>query len=91
MQPASNRHGEKLAVDVLEAARLLSLGKHSIRSFVRRGLIPAIKLGCRVLVPVRPLTSLVEARERLPTTRRWKQRTRALLAEVAKQAEGRVR
>ena len=42
----------RLAVDVLETARLLSLSKHTVRAYIRRGLIRAVRVGRRVLVPV---------------------------------------
>jgi excisionase family DNA binding protein len=42
---------EKLTVTVEEAARLLGIGRNSAYEAVRRGEIPAIRLGKRFLVP----------------------------------------
>jgi len=41
-----------LAVSVEEAGRLVGLSKHTIRKYIRQGLIDAVRVGRRVLVPV---------------------------------------
>ncbi len=56
---------EPLAVDVREAARLLSVSPHSIRRWIRTGRLHAIRLSRRVLVPVAECERL--AREGMAT------------------------
>lgn len=48
-----------LAVDVREAARLTSLSTFTIRRYIRRGQLRAIRLGRRVVVPLESLENLV--------------------------------
>ena len=55
---------EPLAVDVREAARLLSLSPFTVRSYIRKGHIRAVKLGARVIVPLAEVQRL--AREGIP-------------------------
>lgn len=55
---------EPLAVDVREAARLLSLSPHTIRAYISKGRIRAVRVGRRVLIPVVELERLV--REGVP-------------------------
>ena len=43
-----------------EAARLLSISKHTARDYVKRGLIPHIRLGRRILVPIARLRQLAD-------------------------------
>jgi excisionase family DNA binding protein len=43
---------EPLAVDVREAARLLSVSPRSIRRWIKAGRVQAIRLSTRVLLPV---------------------------------------
>jgi excisionase family DNA binding protein len=59
-QRAERKDGAPMVVDVLEASRLLSLSIHTVRSFIRRGVIPSIKLGRRVLVPVASLQRITK-------------------------------
>ena len=49
-----------LAVSVEEAGRLVGLSKHTIRKYIRQGLIDAVRVGRRVLVPVASLERLLE-------------------------------
>lgn len=55
---------EPLAVDVREAGRLLALSPHTIRAYIRKGRIKAVRVGRRVLVPAAELERL--AREGVP-------------------------
>ncbi len=55
---------EPLAVDVREAARLTSLSPYTIRRYIRKGRIRAVRVGRRVLVPVAELERL--ARQGVP-------------------------
>jgi len=50
---------EPLAVDVREAARLTSLSVFTIRRYIRRGILPAIRVGRRVIVPTEALRMLI--------------------------------
>ena len=53
---------EPLAVDIAEAARLLSLSPRTIRRHIRSGHIQAVYVGRRVLVPIDALRkTLTEA------------------------------
>ncbi len=56
---------EPLAVNVEEAGRLVGLSKHTIRAYIRKGILPAIHAGRRVLVPIVSLHRL--ARDGAPT------------------------
>lgn len=51
---------QPLAVDVREAGRLTSLSHHTIRAYIRRGKLRAVKAGRRVLVPISALQELCE-------------------------------
>jgi excisionase family DNA binding protein len=51
---------EPLAVDIREAGRLLSLSSRTIRRHIRSGRIKAVRVGRRVLVPVKVLTEMVK-------------------------------
>ncbi len=55
---------ERLAVDIREAARLTSLSPHTIRNYIRKGRIRAVRVGRRILVPVSSLEHLL--REAVP-------------------------
>jgi len=43
---------DTLSVSVAEAARLLGVSSYSIRNYIRRGELSAIRLGRRVLLPL---------------------------------------
>jgi excisionase family DNA binding protein len=51
---------EPLAVDIREAARLLSLSARTIRRHIQSGRIKAVRVGRRVLVPIEALTAMVK-------------------------------
>ncbi len=55
---------ERLAVDVREAGRLLSISPYTVRSYIRSGRIRAVKVGARVIVPVEEIHRV--AREGIP-------------------------
>jgi excisionase family DNA binding protein len=50
---------EPLAVDVEEAARLVSVSPHTIRRAIRSGRLAASRCGRRVLVPIESLRILL--------------------------------
>ena len=53
--------GDQLAVSVDEAARLLGVSRDLAYDLVRRGELPAVRLGRRIVVPRRSLELLLEA------------------------------
>ena len=50
-----------LTVSVPEAAGLLGLSRSSTYEAVRRGDIPSIRIGVRILVPIRRLEEMIDA------------------------------
>ena len=53
---------DRLAVDVREAGRLVSLSKYTIVDYVRRGKLRAVHVGRRVLIPMEALRELLEGK-----------------------------
>ncbi len=53
-------HDERLVVSVPEAARLLGISRTHAYELIARGELPSIRLGRRILVPLRPLMRLLE-------------------------------
>jgi excisionase family DNA binding protein len=51
---------EPLAVNVHEAARLLSLSHYTIRAYIKNGRIASIRIGRRVLIEPREIARLIE-------------------------------
>jgi excisionase family DNA binding protein len=47
-------HDERLVVSVPEAARLLGISRTHAYELIARGELPSIRLGRRILVPLRP-------------------------------------
>lgn len=54
----------KLCISVPEAARLLGLGRNSVYEAVRRGEVPAVRVGRRLVVPIRALEEWLESQTR---------------------------
>ena len=52
---------DRLAVSVDEAARLLDISRDLAYDLIRRGELPAVKLGRRIVVPRRQLEVLLHA------------------------------
>jgi excisionase family DNA binding protein len=50
---------EQLAVSVPKAAQSLSISTRFCYDMVERGLLPSVRLGRRILIPVDALTALV--------------------------------
>ena len=50
----------KLTVTVTEAAEILGIGRNTAYEAVRRGEIPTIRIGKRILVPVAALERLLD-------------------------------
>ena len=52
---------EKLAVSVVEAARLISVSKSTAYALIEQGLLPAVRVGeKRLIVPVKSLQAWLE-------------------------------
>ena len=65
---------EPLAVDIREAARLVSLSPYTIRAYVKSGRLASVRVGRRVLIEPREITRLIE-KGRTPhstATEKWK-------------------
>lgn len=54
--------GDAIAVDVIEAADRLSIGKTYARGLVRSGELRSFKLGRRILIPVSAIEEFVAER-----------------------------
>jgi len=50
---------DRLAVSVVEAAEMISLAPRTIRAWIASGKIRAVRLGRRVVIPVRELDRLL--------------------------------
>lgn len=50
---------ERLAVDIREAGRLLSVSPRTIQNYVAAKLLPARKIGRRTVIPVRALEAFL--------------------------------
>jgi len=48
----------KLALSVEEAAKLIGLGRNSFYEAVRRGDIPSVRVGGRILIPKKTLEAM---------------------------------
>ncbi len=55
----------RLAVSVVEAGRLLGLSRSSAYAAVKRGDIPSVRIGGRVLVPLRRLEELIDPKDEI--------------------------
>ena len=54
-EPASSTSKRKLTMTVPEAAALLGIGKNAAYEAVRKGEIPSLRIGKRVLIPIAAL------------------------------------
>ncbi len=52
---------EKLTYSVQETARVLGISKNSAYSYCAQGLIPTIRFGKRLVVPVKALNDLLDS------------------------------
>ena len=59
-KPDQSRPADRLTYTVEEAAQLLGISRNSGYEAVRRGEIPTIRLGRRILVPVSRLEALLD-------------------------------
>lgn len=61
---------EPLTVDLAEAARLLSISPHTVRSYIKKGHLPAVRCCRRVLIEVEALRHWIEEnRDKTPLSR----------------------
>lgn len=51
---------QRVTITVPEAAKVLGLGRKQAYAAAARGAIPTLRIGRRLLVPVRPLLDLVD-------------------------------
>ena len=54
----TTRHTQPLMVNIREAGELLSISPHTIRAHIKRGLIPHVRIGRRLLIPMKELRAL---------------------------------
>ena len=54
---------QRQTITVTEAAKLLGVGRNQAYEAVRRGEIPAIRIGRRLLIPIRALERKLEGAE----------------------------
>ncbi len=59
---------ERLAVDIREAARLLSVSPRTIQNYLRAKMLPARKIGRRTVIPVRALENFLRSDQPSPVT-----------------------
>lgn len=52
------KESEPRAVGLKQAAFLLGVSEHTVRLYVRRGTIPSVRFGRRVLVPMKAINDL---------------------------------
>jgi hypothetical protein len=69
----------KLAVDIREAAAMLSVSPRTIQNYLQAKILPARKIGRRTVIAVRALEVFLRADRRLPG--RKKQPTQSLPVE----------
>jgi excisionase family DNA binding protein len=59
---------EKLAVDIRQAAYLISVSSRTIQNYIRAKVLPARKIGRRTLITVRALERFLRADQPSPVT-----------------------
>ena len=59
----SNESSERLTVTIAEAADRLGIGRSLCYELARQGELPTIRLGRRVLVPLKALEALIDGEE----------------------------
>jgi excisionase family DNA binding protein len=60
---------EKLAVNIREAARLLSVSPRTIQNYLAAKVLPARKIGRRTVIPVRALEAFLRSDHASPLQR----------------------
>jgi hypothetical protein len=59
---------EKLAVDIRQAAYLISVSPRTIQNYIRAKLLPSRKVGRRTVIPVRALENFLRTDQPSPGT-----------------------
>ena len=54
----ATKHTQPLAVSIEEAGQLLSISPHTIRGHIKRDVIQHVKIGRRLLIPMREIRAL---------------------------------
>ena len=62
---------KSLTLTVTECARLLGIGRNSAYEAVRKGEIPIIRIGKRILVPRTAFEKMLDEAKSLSTQKRW--------------------
>jgi len=62
-------NGEKLTLDISEAAELLGISRNLAYELAKSGTLPVVKLGKRLLVPRRALEKLLEEAKATPVSK----------------------
>ena len=65
--PRMEQNIERLAVDIREAGRLLSVSPRTIQNYIAAKLLPARKIGRRTVIPVRALEAFLRTDHASPT------------------------
>jgi excisionase family DNA binding protein len=60
---------ERLAVDIREAAQMLSVSPRTIQNYIAAKLLPARKIGRRTVVPMRALEAFLRCDQPSPVSR----------------------
>ena len=55
---------ERMAISVYEAAKALGVHHRTVRRYIELGILPSVKLGRRVLIPLEALRRLLDAQPR---------------------------
>jgi excisionase family DNA binding protein len=64
-----NATTERLAVDIREAAQLLSVSPRTIQNYIHAKLLPARKIGRRTVIPVRALETFLRTDQPSPASK----------------------
>ena len=57
---------ERLAVDIREAAQMLSVSPRTIQNYIHAKMLPARKIGRRTVIPVRSLEAFLRSDQASP-------------------------
>jgi excisionase family DNA binding protein len=60
MDPLATPDKARLTLTIIEAARVLGIGRGSCYALARSGRLPTVRLGRRLLVPRKALEAMVE-------------------------------
>jgi excisionase family DNA binding protein len=60
---------ERLAVDIREAAQMLSVSPRTIQNYIHAKLLPARKIGRRTVISMRALENFVRTDQPSPTSK----------------------